>query len=63
MDDIRASLQRHGKARAKARATVASESRAIADLATRAMEEGMTKTEFCKLAQITRPALDAMLKG
>lgn len=62
MDELRATIKRHGTDRAKARAKVAAESEAIAALAPEAIDGGMAKTEFCKLAQITRPALDAMLK-
>jgi hypothetical protein len=62
MDEIRAELRRHGKARARARANAAAHSQAIAELAPKALAAGLTKVEVCKLAQITRPALDTMLR-
>lgn len=62
MDDLRRSLIKHGRARAAARAKALKESQAIADAAREAVAIGMTKVEICELAQISRPALDAMLK-
>jgi hypothetical protein len=62
-DDIRAELARHGKARLRARDKAATESAAIKALIPRAIEQGLSKSEIARLAQITRPALDTMLRS
>ena len=61
-DEIRRALEKHGRARAKAREAAAAQSEAIAEAARHGVAEGMTKVEICRLAQISRPALDAMLE-
>jgi hypothetical protein len=63
MDDIRTALKRHGRARLAARTKAKAESEANAALAKEAVRSGMTKAEVCALAQVSRPALDTMLKG
>jgi len=63
MDELRKALRHHGRRRIKARAQASEESRAIAELIPRALEAGMTKAEICTLAEISRPALDTMLKA
>lgn len=62
-DDIRAQLARHGKARTAARRKAKAESDAIKALIPQALEQGISKSEIARLAQITRPALDTMLSG
>jgi hypothetical protein len=62
MDEIRNALTAHGKARAAAKAKAAEESAAIRELAPRALAAGLTKSEVARLAQVSRPALDAMLR-
>jgi len=61
-DDIRAQLARHGKARATARKKAKAESDAIKLLIPQALAEGLSKSEIARLAQITRPALDTMIR-
>lgn len=61
-DAIRQQLAAHGDARAKARDKAKREMAAIEQLAPKALGAGLTKIEVCRLAQITRPALDALLK-
>jgi hypothetical protein len=61
-DEIRQSLITHGRRRTAARQKAKQESKAIAELAARAMEQGLSKSEIARLAQITRPALDTMLR-
>lgn len=62
MDDIRKALTDHGKRRTAARRKAKQESEAIRDLVPRALDAGLSKSEIARLAQITRPALDAMLR-
>lgn len=61
-EKLRASLVRHGTARTRARRKAKTESDAIRILALHAIEAGISKSEIARLAQITRPALDTMLK-
>jgi hypothetical protein len=61
-DEIRKQLSAHGRKRTRAMATQTAESAAIAALAAVALQAGLTKSEVARLAQISRPALDAMLK-
>jgi hypothetical protein len=61
-DDIRAELARHGRARTRAREKAKAESEAIKGLIPQALAAGLSKSEIARLAQITRPALDAMLR-
>jgi hypothetical protein len=63
MDELRKALAKHGKARVAARAKAKQESEQVAALAKEAVASGMTKAEVCALAQVSRPALDTMLKG
>lgn len=63
MDELRTALISHGDARLSARAAAAAEGREIAALASRALAAGMTKVEVCRLAKLTRPGLDKMLRG
>ena len=58
----RTELIRHGKARAAARRKAKAESDAIAALAPKALEAGLSKSEIARLARVTRPALDTMLR-
>lgn len=62
-DDIRAALAAHGKRRAAARRKAKQESDAIAALIPQALDAGLSKSEIARLAQITRPALDTMLRN
>jgi hypothetical protein len=61
-DEIRTQLARHGKARAAARRKAKTESDAIKALIPRALDAGLSKSEIARIAQITRPALDTMLR-
>ena len=61
-EDLRAQLARHGKARTAARRKAMAESEAIRALARAAVEAGISKSEIARLAEITRPALDTMLR-
>jgi hypothetical protein len=61
-DEIRAALAKHGKARTAARKKAKQESEAIAALIPQALDAGLSKSEIARLAQITRPALDTMLR-
>jgi hypothetical protein len=63
MGELRKALAKHGRARLAARAKAKQESERVAALAKEAVRSGMTKAEVCALAQISRPALDTMLKG
>jgi hypothetical protein len=62
MDEIRRALTIHGKARATAKAKAAKESEAIRALVPQAVAAGIPKSEIARLAQISRPALDTMLR-
>lgn len=62
-DDIRTELARHGRARIRAREKAKAESDAIRTLIPQALDAGLSKSEIARLAQITRPALDTMLRG
>lgn len=61
-DEIRSALTKHGKARTRARAKAKTESEAIAALLPAAIGAGLSKSEIAGLAEITRPALDTMLR-
>jgi hypothetical protein len=61
-EEIRQQLMRHGKARSAARQKAKAESDAIRSLVPRALDVGLSKSEVARLAQITRPALDTMLR-
>jgi hypothetical protein len=63
MEELRKGLIKHGRARIAARTKAKAESDAIAAFAKEAVASGMTKAEVCALAQLSRPALDTMLKG
>jgi DNA-binding transcriptional regulator YhcF (GntR family) len=63
MDEIRDVLIAHGKRRAAARRKAKQESDAIRELIPQALDAGLSKSEIARLAQITRPALDTMLKS
>lgn len=63
MEELRKALVKHGKARVAARTRAKAESEHVAALAKEAVRSGMTKAEVCALAQVSRPALDTMLKG
>jgi hypothetical protein len=62
-DELRAALARHGRARTRARQKAKHESDAIRVLARQAIDAGLSKSEIARLAEITRPALDEMLRG
>lgn len=62
IEDIRRDLITHGKRRAAARRKAKQESEAIRQLIPKALEHGLSKSEIARLAQITRPAVDAMLR-
>lgn len=61
-DDLRAALVRHGRSRKRARENAKFESDIIKRLIPQALDAGMSKSEIARLAQITRPALDTMLR-
>jgi hypothetical protein len=63
MDEIREALAAHGKRRVAARRKAKQESDAIRALIPRALDAGLSKSEIARLAQITRPALETMLKS
>ena len=62
MDDLRTRLAEQGERRTNARADAADASEQITALARQAHADGIPKVEIARLAQISRPALDAMLK-
>lgn len=62
MDELRTALAAHGKRRTAARRKAKQESEAIRELARQAVAAGISKSEVARLAQITRPALDTMLR-
>jgi hypothetical protein len=62
MANVRRQLQTAGNRRAKARAEALRQSEIIRELIPQALDAGLTKSEIARLAQISRPALDAMLK-
>lgn len=62
-DELRAALVRHGKARTRARAKAKQESDALRVLIPQALDAGLSKSEIARLAEITRPALDTMLRS
>lgn len=62
MDDIRKALADHGKRRAAARRKAKQESDALRTLIPQALDAGLSKSEIARLAQVTRPTLDAMLR-
>ena len=62
-NDIRTQLTAHGKRRAAARRKAKRESEAIRALIPQALDAGLSKSEIARLAQITRPALDEMLRS
>lgn len=62
-DDIRAELAKHGRARTAARRKAKTESDAIKALIPQALDAGISKSEIARLAQITRPALDTMIRA
>jgi hypothetical protein len=61
MADVREELMRVGAARRRAREQALQASARIAELAREALEAGIPKIEVARLAQVSRPALDAML--
>lgn len=62
-DRIRAELERVGAERQRARAETLAATARIAELAREAFAAGILKIEIARLAQISRPTLDAMLQG
>jgi hypothetical protein len=62
MNDIRQDLIAHGKRRTAARKKARAESDAIRALIPKALDAGLSKSEIARLAEITRPALDTMLR-
>lgn len=62
MDDIRQQLKAHGTRRLAARRKARQESESIRSLIPSALDAGLSKSEIARLAQITRPALDEMLR-
>lgn len=63
MDEIREALATHGRRRVAARRKAKEESEKIRELIPQALDAGVSKSEIARLAQITRPALDTMLRG
>lgn len=61
-DDIRKQLAAHGKRRTAARKRAKEESDAIRTLIPKALAAGLSKSEIARIAGITRPALDTMLR-
>jgi DNA-binding transcriptional regulator YhcF (GntR family) len=62
-DEIRRELIAHGKRRTAARRKAKQESDALKALIPQALDAGLSKSEIARLAEITRPALDTMLRG
>jgi DNA-binding transcriptional regulator LsrR (DeoR family) len=60
--EIRRRLRTKGDIRTLARMVAAEMSGEIRDLALIAVEAGLSKKEIAELAQISRPALDTMLR-
>jgi hypothetical protein len=60
--DVRARLSAAGERRSTARAELRAATAEIRELVREARAEGGAKTEIAKLAQISRPALDEMLR-
>ena len=60
--DVRKQLAKVGAERVEAYERAQSASTKLAAFVGHALEQGMTKSEISRLAQISRPALDAMLK-
>lgn len=60
--EIRQLLATHGRRRTAARKKAKQESEAIRALIPQALEAGMSKSEIARVAQITRPALDTMMR-
>jgi hypothetical protein len=61
-EEIAAALAKHGRARTRARTKAKTESDAIKALIPQALAAGLSKSEIARLAEITRPALDTMLR-
>lgn len=61
--ELRRRLRRKGDIRTLARAVTVEMSREIRLLAAVAVQAGLTKKEIADLAQVSRPALDSMLRG
>jgi hypothetical protein len=61
-EEVRRQLQTAGRKRQRARAEAVRQSQAIRLLAPTALALGMSKSEIARVAQITRPALDEMLR-
>jgi DNA invertase Pin-like site-specific DNA recombinase len=61
-EEIRAALAKHGRARTAARRKAKAESDAIRALIPQALAAGLSKSEIARLAGITRPALDTMIR-
>jgi hypothetical protein len=59
---LRGDLIRVGKQRQRARQQALAASARIGELAREAIAAGMSKAEIARLAQISRPALDELLK-
>lgn len=61
-DELRDALVRHGRARTRAREKAKAESKTIRTLARQALDAGMSKSEIARLAGLTRPGLEDILK-
>lgn len=62
MEGVKRQLKTAGRRRARAREEALRQSAVIKELAKSALAQGMTKAEISEAAQISRPALDAMLQ-
>lgn len=62
-DELRDALVRHGRARTRARQKAKAESDAISVIARQALEAGISKSEIARLAGLTRPGLEEILKS
>lgn len=63
MDDVRDELRARGARRAQLLKEASEELDAIAELVPAALADGMTKVQLAELASISRPTLDALLRG
>jgi hypothetical protein len=61
-DEIAAKLTTEGKRRERARAEAKAATAEIRKLAPRALKAGMPKRDVARLARVSRPALDELLK-
>lgn len=63
LDQLRTRIAEHGDRRRQALETAERELEAIAALTPIALKAGMTKVELAQLGAVSRPTLDAKLRG